>query len=51
MAGTSLEEWVGRDVLVEIIDGVDCQVVGRFDGVNGTGIVVTGGDPSGEPVF
>ena len=51
MGGTSSREWVGRDVLVEIIGGVNYQMVGRLDGVSDTDIVVTRGDPSGEPVF
>lgn len=51
MAGESQEEWVGRDVSVEIIGEVDYQVVARLDGVGDWGIVLVGADPSGEAVF
>lgn len=51
MTGISPEDWMGSDVLVEIVGSVDYQVVARLDGISTMGAVLTGADPSGEPVF
>ncbi len=37
--GRPPEEWVGQQVLVEIIDGVEYQLVTRLEGINDWGVL------------
>jgi hypothetical protein len=52
-SGKSPEEWIGEQVLVEVLGGRVYQVVVRLDGINDWGVVLTGEglDPGGGSVF
>lgn len=52
MAGNSPEDWVGQDVVVEVLTSeVDYQVVARLEGVNDWGIVLNEAEPVGGDIF
>jgi hypothetical protein len=42
-AGKSPEEWIGEQVLVEVLGGRVYQVVVRLDGINDWGVILSGG--------
>ncbi len=52
-SGKSPEDWIGEQVLVEVLGGRVYQVVVRLDGINDWGALLTGEgvDPGGGSVF
>jgi hypothetical protein len=52
-SGKSPEEWIGEQVLVEVLGGRVYRVVVSLDGINDWGVVLTGEgvDPGGGSVF
>ena len=53
VSGKSPEEWIGQQVLVEVLGGRVYQVIVRLEGINDWVVVLSGEgvDPGGGSVF